>query len=98
MEGTRYRVGKFDFAGNTVVKSEMLRPLFKIKTGDYYSQEEIRKGFQKAQEMYGAGGYTEFTGFPNYKSSATSPTRQTPRRRPRWPPCRKSPRGPRWST
>ncbi len=66
VEGTRYRVGKFDFAGNTVVKSEMLRPLFKIQTGDYYSQEEIRKGFQKAQEMYGAGGYTEFTGFPNY--------------------------------
>jgi outer membrane protein insertion porin family len=64
-EGNRYRVGNFDFAGNTVVKSEALRPLFKLKTGDYYSQGEIRKGFQKAQEMYGAGGYMEFTGYPD---------------------------------
>jgi outer membrane protein insertion porin family len=66
VEGNRYRVGKFEFAGNTVVKSELLRPLFKIQAGDYYSQEEVRKGFQKAQEMYGGGGYTEFTGYPDY--------------------------------
>jgi outer membrane protein insertion porin family len=63
-EGNRYRVGNFDFAGNTVVKTEVLRPLFKLKTGDYYSQDKIRKGFQKAQELYGAGGYMEFTGYP----------------------------------
>jgi outer membrane protein insertion porin family len=64
-EGNRYRVGDFDFAGNTVVKTEALRPLFKVKTGDYYSQDDIRKGFQKAQELYGAGGYMEFTGYPD---------------------------------
>ncbi len=29
-EGQRYRVGDFNFAGNTVVKTEALRPLFKI--------------------------------------------------------------------
>ena len=66
-EGERYRVGNFDFAGNTVLQSEVLRPLFKLRSGDYYSQGEIRKGFQKAQEMYGAGGYMEFTGYPDNK-------------------------------
>ena len=66
-EGPRYRVGNFDFAGNTVVKTEALRPLFKLKKGEYYSQKKIRKGLEKAQEVYGAGGYLEFTGFPDYK-------------------------------
>ncbi|MGE0449997.1 MAG: BamA/TamA family outer membrane protein [Vicinamibacterales bacterium] len=68
-EGNRYRVKSFDVAGNTVVKSDVLRPLFNMKAGDYYSQKDIRKGFQKAQEIYGASGYMEFTGYPDYKFS-----------------------------
>ncbi len=66
-EGRRYRVGDFTFAGNTVVKSDALRPLFKISSGDYYSQKRIRQGFQKSQEVYGAGGYFEFAGYPDMK-------------------------------
>jgi outer membrane protein insertion porin family len=68
-EGSRYKVNSFDVAGNTVVKSEALKPLFKLKPGEYYSQKQVRKGFQKAQEIYGAGGYMEFTGYPDYKFS-----------------------------
>jgi outer membrane protein insertion porin family len=68
-EGNRYRVSSFDVAGNKVVKTEALKPLFKLKNGDYYNQKQVRKGFQKAQEIYGAGGYMEFTGFPDYKFS-----------------------------
>ena len=68
-EGNRYRVSSFDVAGNKVVKTEALKPLFKLKNGDYYNQKLVRKGFQKAQEIYGQGGYMEFTGFPDYKFS-----------------------------
>jgi outer membrane protein insertion porin family len=68
-EGERYKVKSFEVAGNTVVKSEALKPLFKLKPGEYYSQKQVRKGFQKAQEIYGAGGYMEFTGYPDYKFS-----------------------------
>jgi outer membrane protein insertion porin family len=68
-EGPRYRVSNFEVAGNTVVKTEALAPLFKLKRGEYYNQKEVRKGFQKAQEIYGAGGYMEFTGYPDYKFS-----------------------------
>ena len=50
-----------------MVKSDALRPLFKVKQGDFYSEKEIRKGLEKAQEVYGAGGYFEFTGYPDYK-------------------------------
>ena len=64
-EGLRYKVGEFAFAGNSVVKSEALRPLFKLDKGDYYNEKHIRKGLEKAKELYGTGGYWEFTGYPD---------------------------------
>jgi outer membrane protein insertion porin family len=64
-EGRQYRVGKFSIEGNTIVKAEALRPLFKITEGEEYREDQIRKGFEKAREIYGAGGYFEFTGFPD---------------------------------
>jgi outer membrane protein insertion porin family len=64
-EGKKYKVGNFTFEGNTIVKSEALRPLFKIKTGDTYSEKKIRKGLEKAREVYGTGGYFEFVAYPD---------------------------------
>lgn len=64
-EGRRYRVGNFTFEGNTVVKAEGLRPLFKLKEGEFYAEKRVRKGLEKAREVYGSGGYFEFTGFPD---------------------------------
>lgn len=64
-EGPRYRVGEFGFAGNQTVQDEFLRPLFKLKTGDWYSEKRIRDGLEKARELYGQGGYFEFTAYPD---------------------------------
>ncbi|MCC7273475.1 MAG: BamA/TamA family outer membrane protein [Alphaproteobacteria bacterium] len=66
-EGERYRIGTVEIAGNKVVGSDVLRPLFKLTPGNYYSEEKVRKGLEKAQEIYGAGGYFEFTGYPDLK-------------------------------
>jgi len=66
-EGKRYKVGAFDVAGNTVVKTDYLKPLFKMEPGEFYGEKRIRKGLEKAREVYGAYGYFEFTGFPDYK-------------------------------
>ena len=66
-EGNRYRVGELAFDGNTVIKSEALRPLFKLKAGEFYSEKRVRDGFNKAKEAYGSGGYFEFTGYPDLK-------------------------------
>ena len=66
-EGPRYRIGQFDFNGNTVVKSEFLRTLFKMQAGDWYSEKRVRDGLRKAQEVYGGVGYFEFTGYPDLK-------------------------------
>jgi outer membrane protein insertion porin family len=71
-EGPRYRVGEVSFDGNTVVKSEMLRPLYKAKSGDWYSEKRVRDFFMKAREVYGGGGYFEFTGFPDLQPQAAA--------------------------
>src|SRR5579859_2779821 len=65
-EGPRYKIGDINFAGNTVVKSEGLRPLFKLQEGDWFNEKKVRKGFEKAKELYGSGGYMEFTAAPDY--------------------------------
>lgn len=66
-EGDRYRVGSFEFDGNKVVKTEGLRPLFKVVEGDYYSDKKVRKGLEVSRELYGSVGYWEFTGYPDLK-------------------------------
>ena len=66
-EGDRYRVGSFEFEGNKVVKTEGLRPLFKLKEGDFYNEDRIRKGISTSRELYGSVGYWEFTGYPDLK-------------------------------
>ncbi len=71
-EGPRYRVGEFNFDGNKIVKSEFLRPIFKMKSGEWYTEKEIRKGLEKAREIYGAGGYFEFTGYPDLEPVAAA--------------------------
>ena len=43
-EGKRYAVGNFDFDGNKVVKSEALRPLFKLEKGEYLQREGNQEG------------------------------------------------------
>jgi outer membrane protein insertion porin family len=64
-EGDRYRVGEFTFAGNTIVDAQALRPMFKIKPGEWYSDKKVRKGLEKTQELYGSAGYMEFGGYPD---------------------------------
>ena len=64
-EGRQYAVGDFKFEGNKVVNSEALRPLFRVEGGEVYSQKKVKKGLEKAQELYGSGGYFEFTAYPD---------------------------------
>ena len=63
-EGERYKIGKFEIAQGTAIKPEFLRPLFKLKEGDYYSRKKIAKGFEKAKDLYGAVGYWQMVPDP----------------------------------
>ncbi len=70
-EGPQYRVGTLDFSGNTIIKTEALRAIFaKVKPGSVYSEKVVRKGYEKAKEVYGSVGYMEFTMLPDLKPRA----------------------------
>lgn len=77
-EGNPYKVGKFDFTGNTIVPSDKLRPLFKIAEGDLYKEKDVRKGFEKAKELYGAAGYMEFIALPDLDARCWDETTMKP--------------------
>jgi len=64
-EGRRYRIGTLAFDGQHLVSADVLRAMFKVKEGDWYSQSAMRAGLDKAREAYGAAGHMEFTGFPD---------------------------------
>ena len=65
LEGQRYKVGTVTFDGNAVIKAETLQPVFKLQPGAYYRESDVRKGLERSREIYGAGGYFEFTGYPD---------------------------------
>ena len=50
-----------------MVKSEALVEIFRLKKGEYYSEKNVRKGLEKARELYGTVGYFEFTAYPEFK-------------------------------
>ena len=65
-EGPRYKVGDVKVVDNKVVKSEALVQVFQLKPGAFYSEKRVRKGMEKAREIYGSIGYFEFTAFPDF--------------------------------
>ncbi|HTV64164.1 MAG TPA: outer membrane protein assembly factor BamA [Bryocella sp.] len=65
-EGQRYRLKEITFTGNKAVKdTKALRSLFKIKDGDVFDTEAIRKGLEALRKAYAALGYINFTPVPN---------------------------------
>ncbi|MGH9221063.1 MAG: BamA/OMP85 family outer membrane protein, partial [Vicinamibacterales bacterium] len=72
-EGRRFQVGTLNIDGNTVVRTEALLPLFKMDEGDVYDEQRIRRGLERARELYGSGGYFEFTAYPDLKPRDAAP-------------------------
>jgi outer membrane protein insertion porin family len=65
-EGQRYRLKDITFTGNkAVTNTKALRSLFKIKDGDVFDTEAIRKGLESLRKAYAALGYINFTPVPN---------------------------------
>ena len=65
-EGQRYRLKEITFSGNKAVTNTAgLRALFKIKDGDVFDTEAIRKGLEGLRKAYAALGYINFTPVPN---------------------------------
>ncbi len=50
-EGRRYHVGTLGFDGQTIVRTEALQAIFKLKPGAWYRQQRLRDGLTKAREI-----------------------------------------------
>ena len=68
-EGPRYRMGELTFEGNKVLRAEVLKPLYKLKPGEWWDRKKLYDGFRVTQQAYGQGGYMEWTPAPMYKYS-----------------------------
>lgn len=65
-EGERYKLKEITFTGNKAVKdTNALRAMFKIKDGDIFDTEAVRKGLDNLRKAYAALGYINFTPVPN---------------------------------
>ena len=65
-EGARYRLKEITFSGNKAVTNIAgLRSLFKIKDGEIFDTEAVRKGLEGLRKAYAALGYINFTPVPN---------------------------------
>jgi outer membrane protein insertion porin family len=65
-EGQRYRLKEITFTGNKAVKNtQALRNLFKIKDGDVFDTDAVRKGLEALRKAYAGLGYINFTPVPN---------------------------------
>ena len=65
-EGEQYRLKEITFTGNKAVSdTRALRAQFKIKDGDIFDSEEIRKGLENLRKAYAALGYINFSPVPN---------------------------------
>ena len=80
-EGARYRIDKFEFAGNDKVPAQVMRPLFKMKSGDYYNEKRIRQGFEKIKEIYGDGRSLRNDAVSRVRSSGRESERHDPDQR-----------------
>jgi outer membrane protein insertion porin family len=65
-EGQQYRLKEITFTGNKAVSdTRALRAQFKIKDGDIFDSEQIRKGLENLRKAYAALGYINFSPVPN---------------------------------
>ena len=66
-EGKRYKVGDLKFEGNTVVKARRPAAAVQDRAGRDLQREDDQEGLREGKEVYGTGGYFEFTGYPDLK-------------------------------
>ena len=73
-ERDRYRISKFEIAGNESLRTEALLPFFKkVKIGEYFTYEPMGKAREKLSELYGAFGYMEMDAYPELKPNNIDP-------------------------
>ncbi len=65
-EGAQYKLKEIKFTGyKAITNTKLLRSLFKIKDGDTFNADAIRKGLEELRKAYGSLGYINFSPVPS---------------------------------
>ncbi len=77
-EGLQYRIGNFEITGDATLRHEAVRELFDITEGDRFSLKKLRKGFEKASELYGRFGFWQWQPIPELTPRGIDPATGLP--------------------
>lgn len=66
-EGRLYHLNNINFVGVKLFRTPetLMRPVFQMSSGDVFSTEKLRKGFDELRKLYGNFGYIDFVAEPN---------------------------------
>lgn len=66
-EGRLYHLNNINFVGVKLFRTPetLMRPVFQMSSGDVFSTEKLRKGFEELRKLYGNFGYIDFVAEPN---------------------------------
>jgi Surface antigen variable number repeat len=63
--GQQFRLDQIEFSGNTIFHSNELSRAIPMNDGDVFDVEKIRQGIKALRDLYGSGGYINFTPVPD---------------------------------
>lgn len=65
-EGRRYKLNNINFVGvkQFTAPEALMRPVFQMDQGDYFSTEKLQKGLDELRKLYGNYGYINFFADP----------------------------------
>jgi outer membrane protein insertion porin family len=65
-EGRRYKLNNINFVGvkQFTAPEALMRPVFQMDQGDYFSTEKLQKGLDELRKLYGNYGYINFLADP----------------------------------
>lgn len=65
-EGRRYKLNNINFTGVKLFSAPeaLMRPVFQMAQGDYFSTEKLQKGLDELRKLYGNYGYINFLADP----------------------------------
>src|SRR5580698_9597824 len=66
-EGRLYHLNNINFVGVKLFRTPetLMRPVFQMSSGDFFSTAKLRKGFEELRKLYGNFGYIDFVAEPN---------------------------------
>jgi len=69
-EGRLYHLNNINFVGVKLFRTPetLMRPVFQMSSGDVFSTEKLRKGFEELRKLYGNFGYIDFVSEPNIET------------------------------